>query len=121
MDECGHGDFTNTLVVVPINGETAIEGSIPVDGDGIEIIESLDEMVRFVFADLLDTEIVDHKGEADVFGGMLPKGRGSSDGVVAKLGKVYLEPIFRDASGLFQAWYAFADLQVYPSVGCELE
>ena len=43
---------------------------------------------------------------------MLSKGRGSSDGGVAKLGEVYLEPIVRDAAGLFQAWHAFADLQV---------
>ena len=36
--------------------------------------------ICFSLADVLDTEIVDHKGGADVFGGMLPKGRGSSDG-----------------------------------------
>ena len=78
-------------------------------------------MVRRVLADVLDTEIVDHKGESDVFGGMLPKGRGLRDGGVAKLGKVYLEPIVRNAAGLFQAWHAFADLQVYPSVRCKLE
>ena len=37
-------------------------------------------MVRRVLADVLDTEIVDHKGEADVFGGILPKGRGRATG-----------------------------------------
>ena len=78
-------------------------------------------MVRRVLADVLDTEIVDHKGEADVFGDMLPKGRGSSDGGVAKLGKVYLEPIVCDAASLFQAWHDFADLQVCPSVRCKVE
>ena len=78
-------------------------------------------MVQSVLVDVLDTKIVDHKGEADVFGGMLPKGRGSSVGGVAKLGKVYLEPIVHNASGLFQAWHAFVDLQVYPSVRCKLE
>ena len=78
-------------------------------------------MVRRILANVLDNEIVYHKGEADVFGSMLPKGRGSSDGGLAKLGKVYLEPIVRDADGLFQAWHAFAYLQVYPSFRCELE
>ena len=34
---------------------------------------------------------------------------------------MYLEPIVCDAAGLFQAWHAFADLQVYPSVRCNLE
>ena len=84
------------------NGETAIEGSSPIDGDIIELLERLDEMVRRFIADLLDTEIVDHKGEADVFVSMLPKGRGLSYGGVAKLGKVYLEPIVCNAAGLFQ-------------------
>ena len=78
-------------------------------------------MVRRVLANVLDTEIVDHKGESDVFSGMFPKGRGLIDRGVAKLCKVYLEPIVRDAAGLFQAWHAFADLQVYPSVRCKLE
>ena len=72
-------------------------------------------MVRPVLADVLDTEIFDHKGESDVFSGMFRKGRGPSDRGVAKLCKVYLEPIVRNAAGLFQAWHAFADLQVYPS------
>ena len=78
-------------------------------------------MVRLVLADVIDTEIVDHKGEADVFSGMFPKERGPSDRGVAKLCKVYLEPIVRNAAGLFRAWRAFADLQVYPSVRCKLE
>ena len=78
-------------------------------------------MVRRVLSGVLDTEIVDHKGEADVFSGVFPKGRGPSDRGVAKLCKVYLEPIIRNAAGLFQAWHAFADIQVYPSVRCKLE
>ena len=32
---CGHGDVTYAFVVVLVNGETAIEGSSPVDGDSI--------------------------------------------------------------------------------------
>ena len=105
LDVCVHGDVTYALVVVPVNGETAIEGSSPVNGDSIYLIERLDEMVRRVLADVLDTKIVDHKGESDVFGGMLPKGRSSSDGGLAKIGKVYLEPIICNAAGLFQAWH----------------
>ena len=73
-------------------------------------------MVCSVLADVLDTEIVNHKVEADVFGVMFPKGGGSINGEVDKICKVYLEPIVRDAAGLFQARHAFADLQVYPSV-----
>ena len=34
-DVCGHRDVTYALVVVPVNGETAIKGTSPVDGDSI--------------------------------------------------------------------------------------
>ena len=34
-DVCGHGDVTYALVVVPVNDETEIEGTIPVDGYSI--------------------------------------------------------------------------------------
>ena len=121
LDICEYGYVTSPLFVVPINGETAIEGSCPVDGYSIELLERLYEMVRRFFDDALETVIVDPKGETDVFGGMLPKGRGLSDGGVATLGKLDLESIVRNAAGLFQAWHAFEDLQVYPSVVCELE
>ena len=121
LDVCGHGYVTNAFGVVPVNGETAIEGSSPVDGYSIELLESLDDMVRRVFSNVLDTKIVNHKGEADVFGDMLPKGRGSSDRGVAKLGKVDIEPIVHNVAGLFQAWHVFAYLQVYASVGCDFE
>ena len=35
FDVCGHGDVTYALVVVPFNGETAIEVPSTVDGDSI--------------------------------------------------------------------------------------
>ena len=35
LDVCEHGDVTYALAIVPVNGETSIEGSHPVDGDSI--------------------------------------------------------------------------------------
>ena len=35
FDVCGNGDVTYALVVVPVDGETAIEGTIPVDVNSI--------------------------------------------------------------------------------------
>ena len=67
-------------------------------------------MVRRVLSNVFDTKIADHKGEVDIFGDMLPKGGGPSNRGLAKLCKVYLEPIVCNADGLFQAWHAFADL-----------
>ena len=34
-DVCGHGDVTYALAIVPVNGDTAIEGSSPTDGDSV--------------------------------------------------------------------------------------
>ena len=58
--------------------------------------------------------------EINIFGSILPKGRGLRGGGVAKLEKADMEPIVCNAADLFQAWYAFVDLKVHPSVGCEL-
>ena len=35
FDVCGHGYVTYALVVVPVDGETAIEGTSPVDGNSV--------------------------------------------------------------------------------------
>ena len=63
LDVCGHGDVTSYFVVVTIKGDTTIEGSSPVDGDIIQLLESLDDVVSCLFADVFDTKVVDHVGE----------------------------------------------------------
>ena len=35
FDVCGHGDVTYALFVVPVDGETAIDGTSPVDGNSV--------------------------------------------------------------------------------------
>ena len=35
FDVCGHGDVTHALVVVPVDGETEIEGTSSFDGNSI--------------------------------------------------------------------------------------
>ena len=35
FDLCGNVDVTYALVVVPVDGETAIEGTSPVDGNSV--------------------------------------------------------------------------------------
>ena len=60
LNVCGHGDVTSLFLVVPIKGENTIEGASTVNGDGIQLLESLDEMVRSFFADVFDTEVVYH-------------------------------------------------------------
>ena len=52
---CGHGDITSSFVVVPIKGDTKIEGASPVHGDSIQFLESLNEMFGSFLSNVFDT------------------------------------------------------------------
>ena len=60
LNVCGHGYVTSHFFVVPIKVETKIEGSSPVDGYVIHLLESLYEMVSSFFPNVFDTEVVYH-------------------------------------------------------------
>ena len=49
-----HGDVASACSIVPVKGESAEEGTGPVNGDGVEFLEGLDEVVGVLFADVLD-------------------------------------------------------------------
>ena len=58
----GHGDVAGACGIVPANGESAEEGTGPVDGYGIQFLELLDEVVGVFLADVLDPKVVDDEG-----------------------------------------------------------
>ena len=58
MEIFGHGDVTGVYGVVPVDGESSEEGTSPVDGDGVEFLEGLDEVVNVLFSDVLDAKVV---------------------------------------------------------------
>ena len=59
----GHGDVTCACGIVPVNGESVEEGTGPVDRDGIQFLEVLDEVVGVFLANVLDPKVVNNKGE----------------------------------------------------------
>ena len=73
----GHGDVTGLCSVVPVDGESTEKGMSPVDGDGVEFFEGLDEVVGVLFSDVLDAEFVYNEGKKYGFGVVLPQRRGS--------------------------------------------
>ena len=75
LDVCGHGDVTSPFVVVPINGETKIKGASPVDGDSIQLLDSLDDIIISFFADVFDTKVVDQERKVYTWW-YAPKGKG---------------------------------------------
>ena len=54
----GHGYVAGARGVVPVNGKSAEEGTIPVDGDGLEFLKGLDGVVGVLFSDVLDAKVV---------------------------------------------------------------
>ena len=72
-----HGDVAGACGIVPVNGESADDGTGPVDGDVVEFLEGLDEVVRVLFADVFDPKVINDEGENDGLGVVLPERRGS--------------------------------------------
>ena len=119
MEIVGHGYVAGACGVVPDNGKSAEKGIGPVDGDGVQFLEGLDEVVGVFLADVIDPKVVNDEGENDGLGGVLPDRRGSGNRGKFKVGKVSFEPVVGDAASLFEAGHAFSDIEVDPSVGTE--
>ena len=73
MDTFGHGDVTVLCGVVPVDGESTEDGTSPFNGDGVEFLEDLDEVVGVLFSDVLDAKVVNNEGGGnDGLDGVLP-------------------------------------------------
>ena len=96
--------------IVPVDGESAEEGTSTVDGDGVDFWEGLDEVVGVLFFDVLDAKVVNDEGEKYGLSVVLPQRRGSGYRGKTELGKVSFEFVVGDADGLFEAGHAFSDL-----------
>ena len=105
-----HGDVAGACGIVPFNGESAEEGPGPVDGDGVEFLEGLYEVVVVLFADVLDPKFISDEGENDGIGGVFPERRGSGNRSKSKMGEVIFESVVGDAAGLFEAGHASSDI-----------
>ena len=58
--------------IVPFDGEFAEEGTSLVDGDGVEFLESLDEVVGVLLYDVLDAKVFNNEGEKYGLGVVFP-------------------------------------------------
>ena len=96
--------------IFPVNGESAEEGTSPVDGDGVEFLQGLDEVVSVLFSNVLEAKVVNDKGEKYGLGGVLPQFRGSGYRGNTELGEVRFESVVGDADGLLEAEHAFSDV-----------
>ena len=119
LEIVGHGYVAGVCSIVPGNGKSTEEGTVPVDVDGVHFLEGLDEVVGVFLANVLDPEVIKNEGENDGLGGVLPERRNYGNRGEYNMGKVNFEPVVGDAAGLFEAGHAFLDLKVNPAVRTE--
>ena len=75
----GNGYVVGACSIVPVNDESAEERTGLVNGDGIQFLEGLDEVVGVFFAGVLDSKVINDEGENDGIGGVLPDSRSSGN------------------------------------------
>ena len=73
-------------------------------------MEGLDEVVGVLFADVLDSKVINDEGENDGLGGVISERRGSGNRGETKMGEVSFESVVGDAAVLFEARHAVSDL-----------
>ena len=59
----GHGYFAGACGIVPVNGDSAEEGTGPFDRCCIQFLEGLDEVVVVFLANVLDPKVINDEGE----------------------------------------------------------
>ena len=107
MEIVGHGYVAGACVVISGNGNSTEEGTGTVDGDGVQFLEGLDEVVGILLANIIDPKVGDDEGESDGLGGVLPELRSSGNRGKLKVGKLRFEPVVGNAAGLFEDGHAF--------------
>jgi hypothetical protein len=112
----GHGNVDKFFGVVPFDSEATIKFAFPVGGNGVKVLQGIDEMVGIVFANIFDAKVVDDEAEGDVAALVSPKAGGARRWGVAVFGEVGLESNVGEEAGLFKAVHAFANFNVHPSV-----
>ena len=75
-DVAGHGDVDISLVVLPIEGETAVEVAGQVDSHVIVGSDSVDEMHGVGFGEIFHAEVVDAESECGALRVMAPEAWG---------------------------------------------
>jgi hypothetical protein len=85
---------------------------LPVRGDVVEVAEGGVEMIRMLFADILDAEITDNEDKGNRTSSMFEVAWSGCDGSIAILGEVEYKTFVGKDTGLWEAIHAFVDLDV---------
>lgn len=64
-DVPGHGHVDMSELVVPCQGEAAVKGTGPINGDGVEELKCVDQVLGILAVDVFDSKVVHDKGKGD--------------------------------------------------------
>jgi hypothetical protein len=121
MDVPGHGDVDVSFVVVPVEGQTAIECAGPVDGQGIIFLEGVYQVIGVGFGEIFNSKVVDAEDEGGSFCLVAPESWGERHRGVAVGCEVLDEEVEGDDAGFFQAVHSFSDFQVDETIGGDVD
>ena len=91
------------LLAVQCCGDAHILRAFPVDGDGVQLLEQFDEMLRILVGLILDTKVVDHQCEGNVTLVVAEQGGGAGAWVVAPFAQVTNQPLACQDASLWEA------------------
>ena len=67
-----HGDVHIACCVVPFELHAAAQGSFPICGDGVILLEGVHEVLGVLLLDALDSKVINTEAEPDLSGVMFP-------------------------------------------------
>ena len=112
-----HGDLNQSAIVVPIQIKPKVAFACSVVGDRIVFLENRQEMFYMFFTNLLDTEIINAKGERDGPPIVCPETRGELTLAVPLFVQPFLEELLGKESALGQSVHAASDFDVDVTIG----
>jgi len=112
IDVAGHGQVNGALVIVPVKGKAAVARGMPVLGDLVLFLESIEEVHGIVVGGVAYGKLIHDQGKAHIPGVMLPEAGSEWAGVVPMGKEEALEVFVGDAAGLWEAIHAFSDFHI---------
>jgi len=97
----GHGSVDGASLVIPFEGDSTVELTGPIGGDGVEALQGGDEVFCVGTSNVLDAKVIDDEGESDGTSGMTEKAGCVLCWDVAKGSEVGLESVVCEDAGLW--------------------
>ena len=107
-----HEDVNISLVVVPVEGDTVVQFSGPVNSQVVVGFDGVDEMRGVSCGEIFHAEVVDAEGECGVFRAMAPEAWGEQHGFVSGRFQFLNELVESEDAGFFEAVHAATDFEV---------